>query len=133
VIGYEGTLLVHGAAQEHTLCWAVLLTVLFYASTEIWGYFFALLIAYLIADLVKQTVIAGSRIYSTYKALRLDTEAGYGFLAFFAYIIVGALASAFLGKWFTAYAVEGGIVALVVTNVVAILLLYADYYITKKT
>jgi hypothetical protein len=112
---------------------ALLLTVLFYVSTEIWGYFFALLIAYLIADLVKQTVIAGSNVYSTYKSLRISNDAGYGFLAFFAYIVIGALASAYLGQWFTAYAVEGGVVALVVTNVVAILLLYADYYITKKT
>ena len=122
--------------------WAALLTslgvllVFYNIYPETWKYLFSILLAYLIADLVKTLLIAGGKgiIQFPFSGSTQTQHEGHGYLVFLIYIILGTIVSAKLGEYLTQNFMLNmvGWQKIIIPHAILIGLLYSDFYLTFK-
>ncbi len=102
-----------------------------------WQFIFSILLAYLIADLVKTFLITGGNgiIQFPFTGSTQTQHEGHGYLIFLIYIVLGTIVSVKAGDYITQniLSTSSGWQKVVIPNATLIGLLYTDFYLTFKS
>ena len=109
----------------------LLALIIFYNwNTNLWNGIFIILLAYLIADVIKSILIIGEKgiIQFPFLGTTQTQHEGHG------YIIIGTLVSSWVGNYITKNFIENliGWQSWLFPNLIIIILVYVDFYITFK-
>ena len=115
----------------------LLALVIFYNwNNNLWNSIFIILLAYLIADVIKSILIIGERgiIQFPFLGTTQTQHEGHGYIIFLSYIIIGTLISSWVGSYITKNFIENltGWQSWIIPNLIIIILVYVDFYITFK-
>ena len=110
---------------------------LFLVDRNVWGYLFAILISYLIANLISTVFfIKGGKgiVQIPLSGNTLTKSMGYGYIAFLSAIIIGTLVSAFFADLLTKWINDSNEPAIVIiSNLILVVLVFIDFRITYYT
>ena len=119
------------------LIFSLLALIIFYnVNKSQWGVIFTILLAYLIADVVKSTLIRGENgiIQFPFLGITQTQHEGHGYLIFLIYIIAGTLLSVWVGDYIKINFIETltDWQSWFVPNLIIVILVYIDFHITFR-
>lgn len=114
----------------------IVLLIFYNIYPKTWQFLFSILLAYLIADLIKSLLIKGGKgiIQFPFTSETQTRHEGHGYIIFLLYIIAGTLLSAWLGDYITKNFIETltGWQSWLFPNLIIIVLIYFDFWVTFK-
>lgn len=115
----------------------LLILIIFYNwKNNLWNSIFTILLAYLIADVIKSMLIIGEKgiIQFPFLGTTQTQPGGHGYIIFLVYIVIGTLVSSWVGDYITKNFVNNliGWQSWLVSNLIIIGLVYVDFYVTFK-
>ena len=119
------------------LGFSLLALIIFYNfNKNQWSIIFTILLAYLIADVVKSALISGENgiIQFPFLGTTQTQHEGHGYLIFLIYIIAGTLLSVWIGDYIKINFIETltGWQSWFVSNLIIVILVYIDFHITFR-
>lgn len=111
----------------------LIIMLVYWFKKELWGYLFAILLAYLCADLIKIIFIRGGNgiVQFPISGSTLTRHRGHGYLIFLFFIILGTVISGLLGSLVTEWiSTLSGWLSILLPNFIIIVLVYVDFYLT---
>ena len=103
---------------------------------ETWQFLFTVLLAYLIADVIKSILIKGGKgiIQFPFTGTTETKPEGHGYLIFLIYIVIGTIFSAKMGEYIMINHLSNleGMQSILIPNIVIITLVYIDFHIAFK-
>ena len=111
----------------------ILILIAYLIEREIWGYVFAILVAYLISDFILIFSIKEGKenVQIPFVGANPIKHKGHNYLAFLFIIVISSILSGFLSHIVTGW-IEGfkGIISIIIPNLIILALIYADFHLT---
>lgn len=98
---------------------------------KIWGYVFAILLSFLIADLIRFSIIKGGKgiVQFPFLGTNKTQTKGHGYLIFFLFVVFGTVISGYTSNLITNYITNYilGYWSYIIPNILISILVYLDF------